>query len=92
MPSAISNVPFFAGIRFLGCSEAKYKHDYGCDREIQNVNVPDKEDRRIQVEYFSVPNKRTLIPPNTFIRTRALGLNRLLRLVKFVILHTRVHM
>lgn len=37
-------------VRFLGCSEAKYKHDYGCDRELQNVNVRDKSNRRIQVE------------------------------------------
>jgi len=37
-------------IRFLGCSEAKYQHDYGCDRELQNVDVKDKSDRKINVE------------------------------------------
>lgn len=37
-------------IQFLGCSEAKYKHDYGCDRDLQNVEVKDKSDKKIQVE------------------------------------------
>ena len=36
-------------IRFLGCSEAKYMHEYGCDRDMQKVSVKDKNDRRIQV-------------------------------------------
>ena len=35
-------------IRFLGCSEAKYMHEYGCDRDMQKVSVKDKNDRRIQ--------------------------------------------
>ena len=37
-------------IRFLGCSEAKYMHEYGCDRDMQKVSVKDKNDRRIQVK------------------------------------------
>eukprot|EP00093_Oithona_nana_P001207 01207.XXX_1839_2637_1 [CDS] Oithona nana genome sequencing. len=37
-------------IRFLGCSEAKYMHEYGCDRDMQKVSVKDKNDRRIQVD------------------------------------------
>ena len=27
---------------FRGCAEAKYEHDYGCDRELQAVNVIDQ--------------------------------------------------
>jgi len=37
-------------IRFLGCSEAKYKHAYGCDRELQNVDVKDKSEKKIKVD------------------------------------------
>ena len=40
----------FSAIQFLGCSEAKYKHDYGCDRDLQNVEVKDKSDKKIQVQ------------------------------------------
>lgn len=36
-------------IRFLGCSEAKYQHDYGCDKELQNVDVKDKTEKKIKV-------------------------------------------
>ena len=28
-----------AAIVFRGCAEAMYKHDYGCDREMQVSNV-----------------------------------------------------
>jgi len=37
-------------VEFLGCSEAKYAHSYGCDREKQNVDVRDKERKKTQVE------------------------------------------
>ena len=40
---------FSTGIRFLGCSEAKYQHDYGCDKELQNVDVKDKSEKKIKV-------------------------------------------
>ena len=40
---------FSTGIRFLGCSEAKYQHDYGCDKELQNVDVKDKTEKKIKV-------------------------------------------
>lgn len=37
-------------VEFLGCSEAKYAHSYGCDREKQAVDVRSKEDKKVQVE------------------------------------------
>lgn len=37
-------------VQFLGCSEAKHQHSYGCDRELQNVDIRDKAKRKIQVE------------------------------------------
>ena len=39
----------FSGVEFLGCSEAKYAHSYGCDREKQAVDVRSKEDKKVQV-------------------------------------------
>ena len=36
-------------MEFLGCSEAKYAHSYGCDREKQAVDVRSKEDKKVQV-------------------------------------------
>ena len=47
-------------IRFLGCSEAKYMHEYGCDRDMQKVSVKDKNDRRIQVKNFKFENLRKM--------------------------------
>ena len=38
-----------SGVEFLGCSEAKYAHSYGCDREKQAVDVRDKEGKKAQV-------------------------------------------
>ena len=46
----------FPDVRFLGCSEAKYKHDYGCDKELQNVDIRDKANRKTQVS-FSKDNR-----------------------------------
>ena len=40
---------FVAGVQFLGCSEAKYAHSYGCDREKQNVEVGDKRGKKTEV-------------------------------------------
>ncbi|TRY77775.1 hypothetical protein TCAL_07851 [Tigriopus californicus] len=37
-------------VQFLGCSEAKHQHSYGCDRDLQNVDIRDKAKRKIQVE------------------------------------------
>ena len=47
-------------IRFLGCSEAKYMHEYGCDRDMQKVSVKDKNDRRIQVKNLRLENLRKM--------------------------------
>ena len=35
---------------FRGCAEAKYQHDYGCDREQQAVEVIDQRGAAQQVE------------------------------------------
>jgi len=35
---------------FRGCAEAKYEHDYGCDREMQAVNVIDQRGIPKQVD------------------------------------------
>jgi len=37
-------------IVFRGCAEAMYKHDYGCDREMQPVTVIDQRGNPKQVE------------------------------------------
>jgi len=37
-------------IVFRGCAEAMYKHDYGCDREMQPVSVIDQRGNPKQVE------------------------------------------
>ena len=36
-------------VLFLGCSEAKFAHDYGCDREYQAVNIRDRSNEVKQV-------------------------------------------
>ena len=33
----------------MGCSEAKYRHQYGCDRNKQTVSVKDKVKKQVQV-------------------------------------------
>ena len=38
----------------MGCSEAKYKHAYGCDRELQNVDVKDKSEKKIKVIMYFI--------------------------------------
>ena len=40
---------YVLAIRYRGCAEAKYQHDYGCDRELQAVNVVDQRGRLVQV-------------------------------------------
>ena len=42
-----------AAVQFLGCSEAKYKHQYGCDRDKQSVKVRDRNNALIDVSTFS---------------------------------------
>merc|ERR1719468_333378 len=37
-------------IHFMGCSEAKYRHQYGCDRNKQTVSVKDKVKKQVQVD------------------------------------------
>ena len=51
---------FSTGIRFLGCSEAKYQHDYGCDKELQNVDVKDKTEKKIKVCKLFIVNSYIL--------------------------------
>lgn len=37
-------------VAFLGCSEAKHKHDYGCDEEDQAIDVKDKHKKLNQIQ------------------------------------------
>ena len=50
----IKNTFWSTGIRFFGCSEAKHKHDFGCDKDKQNVDVKDKSDKKIQVWWWRI--------------------------------------
>lgn len=37
-------------VSFFGCSEAQHKQDYGCDEDDQNMDVPDRNNRQVQVQ------------------------------------------
>ena len=40
----------YAVVKFLGCSEAKHKHDYGCDEDDQSIKALDKNNQNVQVK------------------------------------------
>ena len=39
----------FLAVMFFGCSEAQHKQDYGCDEDDQKMDVPDKNNKHVQV-------------------------------------------
>ncbi len=50
-------------MEFLGCSEAKYQHSFGCDEEYQAVNIRDQAGRKVQVRECETSTEiRTLVP------------------------------
>ncbi|XP_023326872.1 uncharacterized protein LOC111700237 [Eurytemora carolleeae] len=55
-PSGVQSCFYITGkykdveINFRGCANAKYPHDFGCDRELQAVNVLDRRGLSTQVD------------------------------------------
>jgi len=37
-------------VAFFGCSEARHKQDYGCDEDDQEMSVPDRNKKDVQVQ------------------------------------------
>ena len=43
---------YLLAVSFFGCSEAQHKQDYGCDEEDQDMDVPDRNNKNVQVTFI----------------------------------------